>query len=211
MYVPSYNRESDKNIIHDFIFAHSFGVLVTTVQNNIQANHFPFLIHKGEGEHGVLYSHLARANPQWKSLIMNPMCLVLFHGPHRYISPSWYAEDLNVPTWNYTAVQATCSGEIIEDSDKIEEILKETVITFENHESKPWTYTLPEEFKGPLKEQIVGLKLTIAKLEGKFKLSQNRNSEDFAGVVSALEKKPDDNSKELLKYMKNTRSRSKKI
>lgn len=196
MYIPAYAERHDVGLLHEFIEAHSFGTLISAA-NGITANHYPFIL---DAEEGVLWTHLARANPQRGELKDRAKCLAIFQGPHAYISPLHYVERRNVPTWNYTAVHAECEATLIEDDQGIEDILRRTVSRFD----KRWTYDLPEEFKSRLRQAIVGVRLKMTKLEGKFKLSQNRSKEDYESVLRAFEARSDDNSRELLAYMRKT-------
>jgi transcriptional regulator len=196
VYVPKYAAAEDVRFQHEFIEAHSFGALVTA-QDGITANHYPFLLDAAAGE---LWTHIARANPQAAALKGGAKCLAVFAGPHAYISPALYVKTLHVPTWNYTAVHAECEASLVEDDAAIEDILRRTVARFDDK----WKYELPPEFTAQLRRAIVGVRLKIVKLEGKFKLSQNRDAEDYASVTRAFEARADDNSRELLEYMRRT-------
>ncbi|MBI3566102.1 MAG: FMN-binding negative transcriptional regulator [Elusimicrobia bacterium] len=196
MYVPRYAEQTDVAALHEFIAAHPFGTLVTAA-GGLEANHFPFLL---DAEEGTLWTHLARANPQTAALRGGAPCLAVFAGPHAYVSPALYAGALNVPTWNYTAVHARCEAELVEDDAAIEDILKRTVARFDDR----WTYDLPADFTAQLRRAIVGVRLRIAALEGKFKLSQNRDAADRAAVLAGFEARSDDNSRALAAYMRKT-------
>src|SRR4051794_14312849 len=105
MFIPTAFNESDQNKLHKFIQAHSFGLLISTHQNEPFATHLPLLLERDVGPHGCLVGHMARANPQWHDL-EGQQALVVFSGPHAYISPTWYEAANVVPTWNYVAVHA---------------------------------------------------------------------------------------------------------
>jgi transcriptional regulator len=196
MYVPNYAEEKDPAVLHEFIEAHPFG-LIATAADGLDVNHYPFLL-DAAGE--TLWTHAARANAQTAALRDGAKCLVVFNGPHAYISPAMYVKKLHVPTWNYAAVHARCEAALVEDDAAIEDILRRTVARFDDR----WKYDLPAEFTANLRKAIVGVKLKIVALEGKFKLSQNRDAEDYASVRKAFEARADDNGREMLKYMRKT-------
>jgi transcriptional regulator len=196
MYIPKYAESKDAAFLHEFIEAHSFGALITAA-DGISANHYPFLL---DAQDGVLWTHLARTNPQYGDLKKGGRCLAVFTGPHAYISPLLYAKTPHVPTWNYTAVHAECEANLVEDDAAIEDILRRTVARFDDR----WKYELPTEFTAQLRKAIVGVKLKITRLEGKFKLSQNRDRQDYESVLRAFEGRTGDNDKELLGYMRRT-------
>jgi transcriptional regulator len=197
MYIPKYAEISEIPLLHQFIEHHSFGTLITATPHELHANHFPFVLDR---EGGFLLMHLARANPHSTAMRDHAASLVIFRGPHAYISPTLYENELNVPTWNYTAVHAHCRAELVGD-DELEEILQRSVDHFEKNRPNPWKYELPADFRQPMLEAIVGVRLRIEKLEGKFKLSQNRSPEDYRGVFEEFQKYDDDNSRELFRYM----------
>lgn len=196
MYVPKYSHITDTCLLKDFILSHPFGTLVT---GDLNANHYPFLL-KEENGSIVLYTHLSRSNPQWKT-IHESDCLAIFTGPHSYISPVHYVNKLNVPTWSYTAVHARCSAQVVSDSQKEKDLMKALVDRHEKMNGTNWDYQLPEEFHESLLKAIVWLKLEVKQLEGKFKLSQNRDEADYTSLRNALLKDDSDNMKELLRLM----------
>lgn len=198
MYNPKYSAITDSDFLKDFISSHSFGTLVTTSHDGLSANHYPFLL-STEDDQTFLWTHLSRSNPQWKEL--SNECLAIFNGPHAYISPTYYVNELNVPTWNYTAVHATCQAEVISDIKLEKELMKKLVLFYEDKNQTNWNYELPEDFHEKLLKAIVWVKLKVIKLEGKFKLSQNRDQLDYESVIKKLSEKTSDNDKELLKYM----------
>jgi len=204
MYIPKYSEIQDPLILYDFMERNNFATLITNEKTGLFANHLPLLLEKVNDTEVFLLGHLARANPHYRSFKEGKDTLILFHGPHAYITPSLYVEKLNVPTWNYTAVHAHCKPEIIEDPEKIEEILKKSVDFFERDNPKQWKYDLPEEFRTSLIRAIAGVKFSIQKLEGKFKLSQNRDSEDYKAVLSEFERRDAPNGRELARLMRIT-------
>ena len=148
---------------------------------------------------------MARSNPQWNHIESGSPVLIVFQGPHAYISPSIYVNKLNVPTWNYTAVHVYGKAKAIHDAESIEEILVKTVEKFESERPIPWKYDLPQGFRDKLIKAIVGFEINVERIESKFKLSQNRSVEDYESVVKEFSKLPDPNSQELLRYMAATK------
>ena len=194
MYRPVHFREDDPGILQQFIQQHSFGVLITQRKGKLVANHLPFLLDTGCGIYGVLRGHMARANNQWHMLGEGDPgdtreVLVIFQGPHSYVSPSWYVDDVetSVPTWNYAAVHAYGVPRLIEDSTELSNILLATVQTNEAQFAHPWQVELLNEHVQKKLKAIVGFEIEITRLEGKFKLSQNRSMNDQQEVITALD------------------------
>ncbi|MCM2351077.1 MAG: FMN-binding negative transcriptional regulator [Bacteriovoracaceae bacterium] len=200
MYIPKYASTNNEELIKSFILKHSFGTLISSKGKN--ANHYPFLLSEEDGKI-ILWTHLARNNPQWQEL-NSQQCLVIFTGPHRYISPTYYLNELNVPTWSYTAVHASCNSKIISDDNLERELMKKMVSFYENKNGTEWAYDLPEDFHQKLLKAIVWVRLEVFSLEGKFKLSQNREQADYENILQILSGKSGDNDKELLEYMQLT-------
>jgi transcriptional regulator len=187
MYMPESFREDDLTLLHAFIREQSFGALVTLRDGLPVANHFPFLLDTEHGLKGTLFAHMARANPQWRCLSTGQEVLVIFQGPHTYISPSWYVHDPagSVPTWNYAVVHAYGLPRLIEDLQELYNLLRTSVESFEAPFDQPWTLHAVEEYAQRMKS-IVGFAIEITRLEGKFKLSQNRPIADRERVIAAL-------------------------
>ncbi|MEI8021845.1 MAG: FMN-binding negative transcriptional regulator [Schlesneria sp.] len=200
MYVPSHFHEPDLKTLHDFIQQHSFGLLVSQMNGLPFATHIPFLLERESGEHGTLVGHTARANPQC-ALAKDQSVLAVFSGPHSYISPTWYESDNVVPTWNYVAVHAIGKLEIVEDQSNVLKIVQRMTDFYENSLPKPWSFNETTTFAERLLTQIVGFRIVIEKLEGKWKLSQNHPVERQEKVVAALRKQGDENSQAISKLM----------
>ena len=139
------------------------------------ATHLPFLVYPDMGEQGTLVAHMARANPQWKDFAESE-ALVIFQGHHTYISPSWYEAHPSVPTWNYMLVHAYGVPRVITDAVRTRESLQALVDKHETPFDDPWSMDLPEAYLHRMQQGIVSFELPITRLEGKFKLSQNRES-----------------------------------
>lgn len=187
MYLPESFRETRLEVLHSLIRRESFGSLVTQHSGELQVSPLPFLLEAEAGPHGTLVGHLARANPHWQALAAGAEALVLFQGPHAYVSPSWYQTELSVPTWNYVAVHAHGTPVLVEEPERVRQILAQTVRTFEAGRNEPWTLDrLPAEFVAKLQAAIVGFEIRISRLEGKWKLGQNRSPADRRGVIAGL-------------------------
>jgi transcriptional regulator len=193
MYIPAAFAETDLPKLHDFIERHSFGLLVSQVDGAPFATHLPFLLERTSGPHGTLVCHVARANPHWQQA-NGQTALAIFSGPHAYVSPTWYEAEQVVPTWNYTAVHTYGPVQVIEDETTLLEIVREMVRVFEQAMPRPWTFDCSSTFVKRLLGQIVGFRIPIEKIEGKFKLNQNHPVERRQKVVRALQQRGDENS-----------------
>src|SRR5687768_16599374 len=138
MYIPEHFRESSPEVLHDLIRRYSFGTLVSQVEGEPFATHLPFLLEAGRGAHGTLRAHMARANPHWQSLQESATALVIFQGPHAYVSPSWYATPVAVPTWNYAAIHAYGRARLVEDPGALHSLVDDTVRAYEQSYEAPW-------------------------------------------------------------------------
>ncbi|MBI1260015.1 MAG: FMN-binding negative transcriptional regulator [Chloroflexi bacterium] len=187
MYIPKSNLETDPALLYAFMREHNFAALVTQRDGHIDATHLPVMV---DSERGVLRAHLARANDQWKSFDGSE-ALVMFQGAHAYISPSWYETHPSVPTWNYTAVHVYGVPVIREDDAEMRAMLRELVANHEQGRTPEWTMDLPEDYLHKMMQAIVGFELKIDRIEGKFKLSQNRSEVDQASVIAHLRESSD--------------------
>lgn len=191
MYQPPHFREDRLDVQHRLIITHSLGLLVTAGPGGLQANNIPFLVDPAASERGTLRAHLARANPQLAELAAVNECLVVFQGPQRYISPSLYPTKQEtgkvVPTWNYITVHAWGTPRVIDDAGWIHQQVDDLTRHKEDTRAKPWQVAdAPEPFVAAQLKGIVGLEIPIARIEGKWKVSQNRPAIDQAGVVAGL-------------------------
>lgn len=191
MYNPPAFEESRLPILHEAIRATRLATLVTFGAEGIIASHLPIILDAADGPFGSIRGHLARANPQWREITPEVPALAIFPGPDAYISPSWYATKQQsgkvVPTWNYVAVHAYGTIEFFDDPDQLRAIVTDLTLLHEEARPDPWAVTdAPPEFIRAQLKGIVGFRLPIARLEGKWKLSQNRSDEDRAGVICGL-------------------------
>ncbi len=186
MYMPPGFRQDDLEALHKLMQDYSFATMVTQHQGTPFATHLPFVLAPDEGPYGTLYGHMARANPQWQDFDANPEVLVIFQGPHTYISPSWYEVELSVPTWNYAVVHAYGSPRLITEYGALCTMLDTLVRTYEAQFPKPWLFQLPDDYVRKMVQGIVGFALPISRIEGKFKMSQNRSTTDQKRVATTL-------------------------
>lgn len=191
MYLPSHFAESRVNVLHDLIRTYPFGALVVLASDGINANHIPFEIDPEPAPFGTLRGHVARANPVWRDFSPQVDALVLFQGAQAYISPSWYATKKEhgkvVPTWNYAVVHAHGPLRVIDDRAWLQQFVGKLTDRHEATHSEPWKVTdAPADFIDTMVAAIVGIEIPIAKLTGKWKVSQNRPEKDRAGVADGL-------------------------
>jgi transcriptional regulator len=191
LYVPGQFREDRVEVLHEWIRRIALGSLVSLGEDGLEASHVPMLIDPGPTPHGTLTGHVARANPQWRNAKPGASALAIFIGPHSYISPGWYptkrATGKVVPTWNYVAVHATGRLRFFDDAESLRRIVTRLTERHEAPRAEPWAVTdAPADFIAGMLRAIVGFELVIERLEGKWKMSQNRPAEDRAGVVEGL-------------------------
>ncbi len=194
MYLPASFKCDERERILKLMEENPFA---TVIDGAGGIHHIPVLT-EVRGEQAFLLGHFARDNPAWRSL---DGTTVIFHGPHTYITPTWYPDQLNVPTWNYAVVHARGKSVVLEDHESIERILEKTVERFERNEPRPWSYSIPDEFRKRLTRAIVGFEIEVTEWDAKFKLSQNRAPEDRAGVIAGLKTRADDLSRGVLEWM----------
>ena len=191
MYQPPHFREDRLEVQHELIRNHPLGLIITSGPGGLQANHVPCLVYADESPHGTLRLHLARANPQCHELAAVEECLVVFQGPQRYITPSWYPTkketDKVVPTWNYVTVQAWGKPRVIEDAGWLRHQIEDLTNLNEGRFPEPWKVSdAPESYVQSQIKGIIGVEIPIDRIEGKWKVSQNRPAKDRAGVVAGL-------------------------
>jgi transcriptional regulator len=203
MYVPEHFVIAKPNVCHRTIIEHSFGELVTVDPAGLPfATHLPFLIDPARGPNGTLIAHMAHANPQWRHFTEGKPALTIFHGPHAYVSPAWYGIHPAVPTWNYIAVHAYGSPKIIKEPDAVKEILCRLVDANESANGTTWRMdTLTDQYLACMMRAIVAFEIPIDHLEGKAKLSQNRDAADHGHVAAALARSNDPTARALAREM----------
>jgi len=185
MYIPKLNQETDLVTQQDFMMAYNFAILVNQHGGELNATHLPLILDRERGEYGTLIGHFARANKQWKDFDDNEV-MVIFNGPHAYISPTWYAEHPSVPTWNYTTVHAYGVPRLTEGQQATDHALQILVKHQEKDRNPEWVMNLPTDYMDTLRKAIVAFEIEITCIEGKFKLSQNKSDTEKQNVIDAL-------------------------
>jgi len=190
MYLPEQFRVDDVAQLHALMRARPFATLVSAGAAGLMATHLPTVL-KDDGPYGLIECHVARANPHWREFAAGAEALLIFQGPEGYITPNWYASKAEhgkvVPTWNYAVVHAYGRAEAMDDVAWLRRHVGELTAQQEKSEAKPWAVTdAPDSFIAGMARAIVGLRAPIARLEGKWKMSQNREIEDRKGVVEGL-------------------------
>lgn len=183
MYIPHFNQVTDRSLMLEAMQRYSFAILFGPANHAAPvATHLPLVV-KDEGEHGVLEGHFAHANPHWKSLA-GQETLVVFPGPHSYVSPTLYTEELSVPTWNYIAIHASGTLQLMEELEAKEELLRGLIAANEPSYLARWE-RMPDGFRRTMLAGIMGFRIPIAHIEGKFKISQNRSATERQNVQAA--------------------------
>ncbi|MEH7179779.1 FMN-binding negative transcriptional regulator [Neobacillus vireti] len=198
MYIPKHFKIDNDEVIYNFIEKNSFATLFSQHNGEPYATHLPLLLNK---EEGFLYGHFARPNEQWKD-IENQNVLVIFQGPHCYISPSWYETNQAVPTWNYVAIHVYGQLEIVENEQEVYESLLDMVKKYEKPGSSYHLEDVDDKYIMGMSKGIVGFKIKISKIEGKAKLSQNHPTERQELVIKQLENSSDQNNLQIAELMK---------
>ncbi|HEX7081625.1 MAG TPA: FMN-binding negative transcriptional regulator [Gammaproteobacteria bacterium] len=212
MYIPKPHEETDQAVLYDLIRAHPLGTWAAPGDCELIVNHIPFLVDPSRGTFGTLMGHVARANPVWRAFSRTLPSVVVFHGPDTYISPSWYpskqAHGRVVPTWNYVVVHAHGIPRVVDDSAWLLEHLNRLTDTHETGRSPAWKVAdAPPDFVERMIERLVGIEIPLAKLEGKWKVSQNRPHADKLGVVAGLRAESSPVSAEMAAWVERYASR----
>src|SRR6185295_13444212 len=190
MHRPDHFRVEDVAQMHALMRARPFAALVSSTPSGLYGTHLPTVL-KDDGAYGVIECHLARANPHWKDLAEGNEALMIFQGAEGYITPNWYpSKTLHgkvVPTWNYAVVHAYGRPEVMKDKDWLRRHVTELTAQQETSESQPWAVSdAPDSYIEVMLRGIIGFRFAITRLEGKWKMSQNREAEDRKGVVAGL-------------------------
>ena len=187
LYIPQAHRVEDLNLLQDTMDEFPFVDLVTT-SPTLRISHIPVFLDRKAGKYGTLYGHVSRQNPQHEAFEGRSTAAILFHGPHAYISPSWYENPKTVPTWNFATVHASGKPQSVADEAALYQMLA-TLVAKSEHAYAAGQYKLesiPKEFATPLMRAIVGFRMEIEALEGKFKLGQERSEGDRTSIVTHL-------------------------
>jgi transcriptional regulator len=202
VYLPPAFTETREDVLVAHIERHDFGLLMTQGSAGLTASQIPFLSERRDGRL-YLEGHIALANPQGADLDGGAEALAIFAGPHAYISPGWYQAGPAVPTWNYATVHAYGAARRIADPDWLRDLVGRLSRRHEAREQAPWNMeALPEPYVASMLKGIVGLEIAVSRLEGKFKLSQNRPPADRPRIIAALEQREDDDSRGVARLMR---------
>ena len=209
MYQPAHHREDRLEVQHALMRAFPLATLVTNGASGLIANHVPFLIDPERSRLGTLRAHIARANPQWREFDAGAEALVIFQGPERYVTPSWYETKRQtgkvVPTWNYAVVHAYGTMRVMDDEAWLRTQIGDLTRFNEAARMEPWAVTdAPKPFVDAMVRGIIGLEIEIVRIEGKWKLSQNHPEERRRKVIRALAARPDDDSRAIAGMMEET-------
>lgn len=207
MYNSKPHQEHDLGRLHQHMLDTRLAILVSQGEQGLLATHLPVLVDIAEGEFGTVYAHLARANRQWHDLEHGGEALLVFPGADAYVSPGYYPSKADnskvVPTWNYLAVHAYGPAKVIHDAEPLLAIVSRLTERHEQGRDEPWKVTdAPREYIDGMLRAIVGVRLTIARLQGARKLSQNRSEQDIAGVREGLSASPDYLDNQLAAHMR---------
>lgn len=184
---PEYLIE-DYEPLFELMSRHNFATLISSNGGEYEVSHLPFLVDREPAPLGTLTAHMAKENPQWETFAGDKNVLIVFRGPHAYISPSWYLKSRTVPTWNYAVVHAYGAPRLIRDNEKVWRILSALI---DKHEESDWRLDrVPEKTLESFVEQIVTFEIPVSRLEGKFKLSQDKPEIDRANVIRVLQMSP---------------------
>lgn len=223
MYIPEHFEETNVGVLHNLIREHPLGALVTVTSQGLDANHIPFLIHAEPVPYGTLHGHVARANPLWRehaheqpsenSPVPAVNALVIFQGPQVFVSPSWYPTKQEtgkvVPTWNYVVVHAHGRLRVIDDPVWVRSHLEELTSRHEGRRAVPWKVTdAPADYIDKMAGAVVGIEIPIARLVGKWKVSQNRPARDRDGVVQGLVREGSPEASTMADLVKNSRTKT---
>ena len=199
MYIPEFNRVRDHATTLAFVQANPFAILISASESGPFATHIPILAREAD-DRMVLHGHMAKANPHCGLLQNAQESLVIFHGPHAYISPSLYESRESVPTWNYAAVHVYGQTRVQTEPEPLMEEVREIINAFDPAYFTQWT-SLSDKFRYGMLKHIVGFELTATRVEAKFKISQNRTKRDQTAIIASLAHSPDSAAAEIAKLM----------
>ena len=202
MYVPNSFHVTDQAEIDAFLQRYDFATLISAADGGLTATHLPVVVRR-EPSGLIIEGHVARANPHWKALDGSTEALLIFQGPHAYVSPTWYAHGPAVPTWNYTVVHAYGPAQAVDDPVFLEGVLEALVRRNESHRQNAWRMDgLPLDYRSRALAAVVGIRMPVLRLEAKFKLGQNRATADRVGTVQGLEQERSPDASALATFMR---------
>ena len=204
MYVPASFAVSDEKILESFIERYDFATMTSASSAGLVASHIPIMLRRSAGK-AVLVGHVARANSQWQQFDGKAEALAIFHGPHAYVSPTWYARSPAVPTWNYAAVHVYGKPHTREEGEFTAGALRDLVARHEDSRAKPWRADdLPRDFFEKLAGATVAFEMPIDRIEGNFKLGQNRSQADRLGMLQGLDAEKSADAEALAAFIRET-------
>jgi transcriptional regulator len=185
LYIPKPQLVEDRKLLHDFMDEFSFVDLITS-EPSLRITHIPVVLDRNAGKNGVIYGHISRQNPQTEAILAAAKAVIVFHGPHSYISPTWYSKPEVVPTWNFASVHASGKLKAVTAENAMRDLLTKLIRKFEEPNSPYDLAKLPQSYTSGLIGGILGFELEIELLEGKFKLGQERSEADKEGILKHL-------------------------
>jgi transcriptional regulator len=188
MYSPPYNQVEKRAELVDFMRAHNFPLLITGTGGTLHGSHLPAMVQENDGKL-VLDMHMAKSNPQWKEFFDDEV-MVVFFGPHAYVSPRWYEEEERVPTWNYAAVHAYGIPKVVDDA-KAKHASQRRLVAAMDPKWLPQFDALRPEYVQRMLEGIVNFEIAVTRIETRWKLSQNRGRREQELIAAELDKSPD--------------------
>lgn len=212
MYVSRHHQLDERDAVFKLIESHALGAWVCHPKQGLVANHIPFFLERTRGPHGTLIGHVARANPVWQQLCPDTASVVLFQGAQAYISPAWYPGKAEhgkvVPTWNYIVAHVHGSARVIEDRAWKLDMLKRLTASQEAHQTQPWQLgDAPTDYIDKMMQAIVGIEISIGRIESKLKASQDEDLQDRHGTVKGLRMAADDQSRTMAELILNAVTR----
>ncbi len=213
MYIPKFNEETRTPVLHQLMRSRPLASLVTLGSSGLFASHLPMILEVQEDDQaaplGLLRCHVSRANVQWKDFSPEVQALAIFSGPQHYITPNWYEEKQAtgkvVPTWNYVVVHAYGYLKVMDDADWLRAHVESLTRIHEAASPEPWAVSdAPADYIGSMLKGIVGLEIKIERLEGKWKVSQNRSESDRRGVVEGLDTLGTTDAEEMSRLVEDT-------
>ncbi len=186
LYIPKPQLVEDRKFLHDFMDEFPFADLVTS-SSGIRITHIPVILDRSVGRYGSIFGHVSRQNPQWKTFGDDHNAVIVFHGPHSYISPTWYANKQAVPTWNFAVVHASGKPKPIDDDHAKHDLLAKLIDKFEYNKSEYDFAKLPDSYTNSMIPNIVWFQMEVELIEGKFKLGHDRSEADRQGILKGLE------------------------
>ena len=211
MLVRKHFAENRSDELHSLIEKNPLATLVVADPSDVVVDHFPLVLERKSGTHGILRGHVPIDNDMWTKFDGHRTAIAVFHGPQAYITPNWYSSKQEhgkvVPTWNYVVVHAHGIPRVIRDKDWLLQHLEELTDKHEAASDRPWKVSdAPKEFTSKMLRLIAGIEMPISSLEGKWKISQNRPAMDRAGVIAGLSEGADENSRNMLGLMHGCRA-----